>query len=550
MRERLIVSTYFFTIKKDPKLDKLVEVPCALPKDVVATLRARASWPGIRRLEGLVQAPTLRADGTVLQEPGYEAASELLFDPGEDVFPLIPDRPTKMQAVAALDKLLDVIGEFPFANEAHRSGWIACLLTVLGRTLIAGPTPLFALDANIRGSGKSLLADAISIVATGRSAPRMNQPESDAEMRKCITALLLEGERLALVDNVNRPLGSSSFDALLTSELWKDRILGLTKSVTVPNNCTWLATGNNLTFVGDTVRRTLHIRIDSPEENPEDRVIKRYPDLKGHVRAHRGELASAALTILRAFIVAGAPCSKVKLWGSFEDWSKTIAAACVWIGLPDPESTRIELEATADPEKTALAAVLRKLPELIPTGKIGTTAKNAIAFLYPRLERGEERRPDEWDGLREAFEVLAPPAPGRPPSADKLGVAFRKLKKRVVGAYMLDCKPDRTGVAAWCVVHTAPKPTTAAGDSKNAGDANGTPSMMASAASAGRNNEMQGTQGMQGANSLSDSPPTSLSQSLGSKYPLQCPASPAAGGAAPTGQPSRDREAGTRLVGS
>src|SRR5262249_46812711 len=157
-------------------------------------------------------APTLRADGSILQSSGYDDQSELLFDPGNDVFEPVPDRPTRDDAKGALDKLLAIVVDVPFSTEAHNAAWIACVLSAVGRSYIDGCVPLFAIDANIRGAGKSLLADIASIIATGRAAPRMAQPDTDAESRKVITSLLMEGTRLALIDNINRPLGSAALD--------------------------------------------------------------------------------------------------------------------------------------------------------------------------------------------------------------------------------------------------------------------------------------------------------------------------------------------------
>ncbi|HZO16913.1 MAG TPA: hypothetical protein VFB62_26735 [Polyangiaceae bacterium] len=449
MREQLISRVFFFRIEAedDPVAKKLKQVPCGMPSDLVSTLRARAEWPGVRDLTGIVTAPTLRSDGTILQTAGYDGDSALFYDPSGESFPHVRETPTRDDARAALERLFDVVVDVPFSKPEHKAGWLALVLTAIGRPWIDGCVPLFAIDANVRGAGKSLVADVAAIISSGHVAPRMAQPESDAEARKTITSLLLEGERLCLIDNVSRPLGSASLDALLTSEIWKDRVLGANKVVTLPNTCTWMSTGNNLSFAGDTIRRTLHIRLDSPLENPEAREGFRYPDLRTHVRQYRGELAAAALTILRAYVVAGMPTT-VKLWGSFEDWSKKIAATCVWLGLPDPQVTRIELEAAGDTTKAALSTILAFWPRLFPDG---STIKNAIQLLYPKVDRAEQRAPDGWDPLREALEEIASSMPGRPPGARQLGYEFRRAKKRVVGGRMLDCIADRTKTSTWVV---------------------------------------------------------------------------------------------------
>ena len=49
--------------------------------------------------------------------------------------------------VAAI-ALSDVVCDFPFKSDAHRSAWIASLLTPLARYAFTGPAPLFLMDAN------------------------------------------------------------------------------------------------------------------------------------------------------------------------------------------------------------------------------------------------------------------------------------------------------------------------------------------------------------------------------------------------------------------
>ena len=55
--------------------------------EAVATFGA---WKGIRPLEGIVEAPTLRPDGSLINQPGYDPDTGLWFVPS-GVFPPIPD---------------------------------------------------------------------------------------------------------------------------------------------------------------------------------------------------------------------------------------------------------------------------------------------------------------------------------------------------------------------------------------------------------------------------------------------------------------------------
>ena len=49
-----------------------------------------------------------------------------------------------------------------------------------------------------------------------------------------------------MIDNVTRKLGQVSLAALLTARTWRDRLLGKSKTVEVPNRTLWIVTGNNV----------------------------------------------------------------------------------------------------------------------------------------------------------------------------------------------------------------------------------------------------------------------------------------------------------------
>lgn len=67
----------------------------------VGAVAQRAAWPGVRLLDAVVETPVLRADGTVLETPGYDAETGLYFKPPEIGFPPVPVEPTKDDAIRA-----------------------------------------------------------------------------------------------------------------------------------------------------------------------------------------------------------------------------------------------------------------------------------------------------------------------------------------------------------------------------------------------------------------------------------------------------------------
>jgi hypothetical protein len=76
-------------------------IPDDPPGLAVRALRERGQLR-LPVLHGVVTAPTMRPDGSILSKRGYDHATGLLFDPRGVEFPKIPDRPTLHDAKRAL----------------------------------------------------------------------------------------------------------------------------------------------------------------------------------------------------------------------------------------------------------------------------------------------------------------------------------------------------------------------------------------------------------------------------------------------------------------
>ena len=256
------------------------------------------------KLAGIIEAPTLRGDGTLLDRPGYDKSTGLLFDPGGAIFPKISPRPSREDAEAALATLSDILRDFPFADDESRSVALAALITgLVRRTLRAAP--LFAFSAPKMASGKTLLATLASYLATGRPPAMLSQSDDPESERKRLLALLMEGTPMIVLDNIERALKSDSLCSILTEPVFADRVLGLSRTASVPTNATFFATGNNIIIHGDLTTRALVCSLDPKVERPEERRFA--VNLHEAVPARRGELVAAALTIPLAYLAAGAP---------------------------------------------------------------------------------------------------------------------------------------------------------------------------------------------------------------------------------------------------
>ena len=138
-------------------------------------------------------------------------------------------------------------------------------------------------------------------------------------------------------------------------------------------------------------------------------------------------MVSDALTILRAWFVAGRPTGDCKVWGSFEAWSEIIPPAIVFAGGANPMAHRGELEAaTHDSEREAALIVLAYLPKF---GSTGITVQDLIRALYPNgAAPKSDVPPDGYNDLRDALEMLGRSVGSRPPSSNDVGFAFKKLR--------------------------------------------------------------------------------------------------------------------------
>ena len=354
------------------------------PMWVAQTLMERQGRIGLPVLAGVIGAPTLRRDGSVLDQPGFDEATGLYFDPQGEVFPSIPDNPTKEDALQAVGKLKALIKDFPFVSAADRSVSLSMMLTACVRRSLR-TAPLHAFTAPAAGTGKSTLVDLSCILATGREAGVLAQGRSDEETEKRLASALLAGDQVITLDNCVLPLEGELLCQMLTQTTVKPRILGRSETPEISTSALLAATGNGLIVGGDMTRRTLYGCLDAGVERPEERQFD--VDVIHEAKRCRPELVVAALTVLRAFKVVGSPRQKPSL-GSFEDWSSGVRDALVWVGEADPCDTMSRMRAL-DPKLEALTAVLAAWMEALETRRVSTATLVELAMRQVQGDAGQ-----------------------------------------------------------------------------------------------------------------------------------------------------------------
>jgi putative DNA primase/helicase len=175
-------------------------------------------------------------------------------------------------------------------------------------------------------------------------------------------------------------------------------------------------------------------------ERPEERQFK-ITDLKGYVTEHRRELVIAAITVLRAYVVAGSPDLRLLPWGGFDEWNATVRAPLVWLGMADPCATRQHVMED-DPDREQAAALITVWHSVIGSEAVQIADVIKRAASHPELTS-----------------VLLAAAAGKNDGAriDPRRVSWwcRDWRDRVVDGLSLIRGKDYGKSATWRVVQTA-----------------------------------------------------------------------------------------------
>lgn len=341
-----VLSECVCFVKTDAEGD---EKAIGIPNGIVGALQDRGHWPGLRPLRAIVSFPALLPDGRLLSTPGYDADSQLLFAP-DDEYP-VPESPTREDALAARDRLVWFVRHTQFVDANGPSVWLSLVLTLVGRQAMS-TVPAFGFDAAEAQSGKTALVKIAYALIYGQRVQTVtwgSETERGKEMPSWSTTPLVFWDNLAV------PFADPNIDMAITAARARVRKFGqngpnatwdLDFSITV-----WAYTGNNLAVGEDAASRCLIARIEKPATRRYDFDV----DDDGFFRSRRRQAIIDCLTILRAFVVAGAPQREASYF-RFPQWSRLIRQAIMWLGMPDPVGAKI-VDASADARREAVRSL-------------------------------------------------------------------------------------------------------------------------------------------------------------------------------------------------
>lgn len=401
------------------------DAPATLPGDVRSQILG--DHDGISRLpplRGIIDAPSF-AGPRLIQDEGYDQISGLYLAPGFDVR-RADDEPTEEDITHARRVVGTMLRHFRWADQASLANAVGALLLPLIRGLYDGPTPAIWIDASSPGAGKSHLAKALSIIATGRGRT-MALPRSEEELEKRITAELVLNPRAILVlDNIRDWIGGGALEGLITSTEWNGRILGRSESITVSHQALVVLTANDATMSPDMARRVIPIRIE-----PHPAGWRPPFDLVDTARRGRRDLVWALLTLVQGWISDGSPDGNGASLATFEASTRIVGSVLAWAEIDGwlanhadltREATEIDLPSEVErlvaalEQRGAAASVTHILEETeslsereretLRTGRLAD-ALRARGWSFG----GRCRRPHPWTGETTQARYWSPPRP-------------------------------------------------------------------------------------------------------------------------------------------
>lgn len=302
--------------------------------DAQAVLSAPQFMERLREVDILaaVPVPVIRPDGRIeLTRPGYDAQAKVLTESALEL-PVMPLTVAK----SALDSILE---EFCWADDGRsKAVTISAMLSIWAGSILppGALRPFFIILGNAEGCGKGLLAK-LAVMPTLGTFPATSAPAEEAEWKKYLLSIIMEGKRVAVLDNFRGHLKSAALEGFLTAQNWSDRILGVSKTFTGQNNCTMLLTGNQCTIGPDVRRRALIVELFMTAERAEDRIFKRKLEAR-QILEMRADILGALWAIIRAWDAAGRPAPK-RSHASFPDWADIFGGMVEFAGWHCPLDT-------------------------------------------------------------------------------------------------------------------------------------------------------------------------------------------------------------------
>jgi hypothetical protein len=431
--------------------DKGERIPVTLPERVARMYLDMVGEWNLPSLVGISTAPLLAPDGGIREAAGYDPASGLWCCKVPPL--LLPERPQREDAAAALQLLREAFKTFPFADAVRRydpglgvevtdfghppgrdeSAMLVGLITAVCRASLWLAPGFLAVAPQVSGagSGKGLLVRAICAIAFGIRPRAFTAGHDRQELDKRVVSELVGAAPALFLDNMNGAvLRSETLASVLTERPARVRLLGQTRMVALNSTAFIAVTGNGLRVSEDLARRFDVCELDARCEAPETRPFA--SGFLEEIERRRPELLAAAVTIWRYGRQNASQLTRGRPFGSFETWCEWVRDPLLTLGCRDPVE-RVEIVKAQDPHRQRIAEFFRAWHHHHGDGPVRAAELNE-AVQRIADPQGHERQYlatylSTLDGTRAAGFVLT-----RQEAVGRWGAATYSLRRTVLEA--------------------------------------------------------------------------------------------------------------------
>lgn len=426
LNDVILHALYSFGVRFVGIDDEGREVSKNCPEYIIKFIKGTFHKLEFPELEKISKVPVFSEDGTLITEKGYNPLTRAYYDPGNYEYLAVPEVVTNEDLDSAVWSLLDVVRDFPFSDAINdvdpepirltnedgtwadtdadgfpwpnwdrgrgsRANALAMILQPFARAMIDGPCPNYHVDKPAIGTGAGFLVDAAWIINEGGDRAEVKTLSHDnAEIKKAMTAALLEAKAILFLDNIQHQVDSPDLAAALTAGTWSDRILGQSSTVNIPIRTTFIMAGNRIKFNRDMMRRNVPIYMNAATPNPaSDRTeaFYKHPKLHQWMVVNRPQLVWACHVIIKAWVQAGRPRGSVQAFQSFNDYSDVMGGILDYAGISGFLSNREKYMEMRAEEQNSMDGLTKRIWD-----KFGEDRKTASELL-------EACAPDGASGL-------------------------------------------------------------------------------------------------------------------------------------------------------
>ncbi|MFV2069960.1 MAG: hypothetical protein ACC645_23585, partial [Pirellulales bacterium] len=297
---------------------------CYPPPQLVSAVLAHGH-KHVPELSGVMTYPVWWR-GELLQGSGFHEPTGLWLNTGS-----VNVDPDQFRSAKEAYRWLreNLLADFPFASEEDAVKLLAMALSMMvaPETLREPGPPLFVISANRQNMGKTLAAEIMTSVVSGRPVTMVPWVSDREEMTKVLATLVKEAAPVQIFDNMPRGwrVKSAQLDGYVTAVNHGGRLLGSSQTIEGPANAVVCITGNRLHVAGDTRSRALKIEffLDT-DQNQTDRDFL-HPNLPEYVRRNRPKILSALARILQEGAAKPWTRDQLPMRCRFPAWAQAVA---------------------------------------------------------------------------------------------------------------------------------------------------------------------------------------------------------------------------------